>query len=50
MVQQPGRGTFVAPPKLAYQRKTLRSLSDELRSQGIDVARRLLLRRVAGVG
>lgn len=37
VVQQPGRGTFVAPPKLAYQRKTLRSLSDELRSQGIDV-------------
>jgi L-asparaginase II len=36
VVQQPGRGTFVAPPRLAYQRKALRSLSDELRSQGID--------------
>jgi GntR family transcriptional regulator len=37
VVQQPGRGTFVAPPRLAYQRKSLRSMSDELRSQGIDV-------------
>ncbi|WP_308283442.1 GntR family transcriptional regulator [Pseudonocardia nigra] len=37
VVQQPGRGTFVTPPKLAYQRETLRSMSDELRSQGIDV-------------
>jgi GntR family transcriptional regulator len=42
VVQQPGRGTFVAPPKLAYQRKTLRSLSDELRSQGIDVATKVI--------
>jgi GntR family transcriptional regulator len=42
VVQQPGRGTFVAPPQLAYQRKTLRSLSDELRSQGIDVETKVL--------
>lgn len=37
VVQQPGRGTFVSPPKLAYQRRSLRSLSDELRNQGLDV-------------
>ena len=42
VVQQPGRGTFVAPPKLAYQRKTLRSLSDELRSRGIDVQTKVI--------
>ncbi len=42
VVQQPGRGTFVAPPQLAYQRKTLRSLADELRSQGIEVETRVL--------
>lgn len=42
VVQQPGRGTFVAPPKLAYQRRTLRSLSDELRSQGIDVQTKVI--------
>jgi GntR family transcriptional regulator len=42
VVQQPGRGTFVAPPKLAYQRKTLRSMSDELRSQGIDVQTKVI--------
>lgn len=42
VVQQPGRGTFVAPPKLAYQRRTLRSLSDELRSQGLDVRTELI--------
>lgn len=42
VVQQPGRGTFVAPPRLAYQRKSLRSLVDELRGQGIDVETRVI--------
>lgn len=42
VVQQPGRGTFVTPPKLAYQRKTLRSMSDELRGQGIDVETKVI--------
>lgn len=42
VVQQPGRGTFVAPPKLAYQRKTLRSLSEELRSRGVDVQTKVI--------
>lgn len=42
VVQQPGRGTFVAPPRLAYQRKSLRSLSDELRGQGIDVTTQVI--------
>ncbi len=32
--QQPGRGTFVAEPKAAYQLGTLRSLADDLREQG----------------
>ncbi|MBX6381398.1 MAG: GntR family transcriptional regulator [Microbispora sp.] len=37
IVQQPGRGTFVAPPHLAYQLDSLRSLADDLRKQGHDV-------------
>jgi GntR family transcriptional regulator len=37
IVQQPGRGTFVAPPQLAYQLGSLRSFSDDLREQGHDV-------------
>lgn len=37
VVQQPGRGTFVAPPQLAYQLDTLRSLVEDLHRQGIDV-------------
>ena len=35
--QQPGRGTFVTPPPAAYRLQSLRSLADELRSQGLDV-------------
>jgi GntR family transcriptional regulator len=34
IVQQPGRGTFVAPPQLAYQLGALRSLADDLEKQG----------------
>ncbi|MGX6603298.1 GntR family transcriptional regulator [Micromonosporaceae bacterium Da 78-11] len=33
--QQPGRGTFVTPTSAAYRLETLRSLADELRSQGL---------------
>ncbi|MET0423379.1 MAG: GntR family transcriptional regulator [Actinoplanes sp.] len=36
--QQPGRGTFVTPTSAAYRLETLRSLADELRSQGLGVA------------
>lgn len=34
IVQQPGRGTFVAPPHAAYRLDALNSLGDELRGQG----------------
>jgi GntR family transcriptional regulator len=34
IVQQPGRGTFVAPPHLAYQLGSLQSLADDLKKQG----------------
>jgi GntR family transcriptional regulator len=34
IVQQPGRGTFVAPPHLAYQLGSLQSLADDLEKQG----------------
>ncbi|TDB97976.1 GntR family transcriptional regulator [Nonomuraea longispora] len=37
IVQRPGKGTFVAPPHLAYQLDSLRSLVDDLRQQGHDV-------------
>lgn len=37
IVQRPGKGTFVAPPHLAYQLDSLRSLADDLRTQGHDV-------------
>ncbi|UBU18627.1 GntR family transcriptional regulator [Nonomuraea gerenzanensis] len=37
IVQRPGKGTFVAPPHLAYQLDSLRSLADDLRKQGHDV-------------
>ncbi|MFD1537846.1 GntR family transcriptional regulator [Nonomuraea guangzhouensis] len=37
IVQRPGRGTYVAPPHLAYQLGSLRSLADDLREQGHDV-------------
>ncbi|WP_433080534.1 GntR family transcriptional regulator [Dactylosporangium sp. CA-052675] len=38
IVQQPGRGTFVSPPHLAYRLGSLRSLADDLRDQGFAVA------------
>lgn len=34
VAQEPGRGTFVTPPKAVYGMGPLRSLSDELRAQG----------------
>jgi GntR family transcriptional regulator len=37
IVQQAGRGTFVAPPHLAYQLGSLSSLADDLRKQGHEV-------------
>ncbi|MFB9441569.1 GntR family transcriptional regulator [Dactylosporangium vinaceum] len=37
IVQQPGRGTFVSPPHLAYRLGSLRSLTDDLRDQGFPV-------------
>ncbi|WP_344455040.1 GntR family transcriptional regulator [Actinocorallia aurantiaca] len=37
IVQQPGRGTFVAPPHAEYRLDTLKSLGDELRKQGYPV-------------
>jgi GntR family transcriptional regulator len=37
IVQRPGKGTFVAPPHLAYQLGSLRSFADDLREQGHDV-------------
>jgi len=39
VVQQAGRGTFAAP---AYQLDTLRSLDEDLRTQGLDVATEVL--------
>jgi GntR family transcriptional regulator len=36
--QQPGRGTFVAEPKVAYQLDALHSFADDLRTQGHAVA------------
>lgn len=54
IVQQPGKGTFVTPPQLAYQLGSLRSFADDLREQGHEVrtlvvssARRPLPARVA---
>lgn len=46
VVQQPGRGTFVAPPHLAYQLGALRSLADDLRKQGHEVRTVVLARSV----
>jgi GntR family transcriptional regulator len=37
IVQLAGRGTFVAPPHLAYQLGSLHSLADDLRKQGHEV-------------
>jgi GntR family transcriptional regulator len=39
--QQPGRGTFVTPPSPAYRLENLRSLAEELRSQGLTVTTRV---------
>jgi GntR family transcriptional regulator len=51
VAQQAGRGTFVAPPQLAYQLDTLRSLEEDLRAQGVVVTTEVLgcaLRRAPG--
>jgi GntR family transcriptional regulator len=37
IVQQPGRGTFVCSPHLAYRLGSLRSFADDLRDQGHEV-------------
>ncbi|GAA5192295.1 GntR family transcriptional regulator [Rugosimonospora acidiphila] len=42
IVQQAGRGTFVAPPHLAYQLGSLRSLADDLKAQGHEVRTQVL--------
>jgi GntR family transcriptional regulator len=46
IVQQPGRGTFVAPAHLAYQAGALQSLADDLKKQGHDVRTTVLARTV----
>lgn len=49
IVQQAGRGTFVAPPHLAYQLGSLQSFTDDLRKQGHELRTFVLgrsLRRV----
>lgn len=42
IVQQPGRGTYVAPVLAAYRVDTLRSFTEDLREQGHDVVTRVL--------
>jgi GntR family transcriptional regulator len=49
IVQQPGRGTFVAPPHLAYQLGSLRSLADDLRDQGHEVRTSMITRALRRV-
>jgi GntR family transcriptional regulator len=44
IVQQPGKGTFVAPPHLAYQLGSLRSFADDLREQGHEVRTTVIAR------
>jgi GntR family transcriptional regulator len=44
IVQQPGKGTFVAPPHLAYRLGSLRSLADDLREQGHEVRTTVITR------
>ena len=44
IVQRPGRGTFVAPPYLAYQLGSLRSFADDLREQGHEVRTTVIAR------
>jgi GntR family transcriptional regulator len=42
VVQQPGRGTYVAPPHAAYRLDSLDSLGDELHTQGYPVRTEVL--------
>jgi GntR family transcriptional regulator len=42
IVQQPGKGTFVAPVQAAYRIDKLRSFTEDLREQGHDVLTRVL--------
>jgi GntR family transcriptional regulator len=42
LTQQPGRGTFVAEPRAAYQLDTLRSLADDLVAQGQTVSTEII--------
>jgi GntR family transcriptional regulator len=44
IVQRPGKGTFVAPPQLAYQLGSLRSFADDLREQGHEVRTTVIAR------
>jgi GntR family transcriptional regulator len=44
--QRPGRGTYVAPPRLAYRLGSLRSFADDLRDQGHAVRTHLVSRAV----
>jgi GntR family transcriptional regulator len=44
IVQRPGKGTFVAPPHLAYQLGSLRSFADDLRDQGHEVRTTVIAR------
>lgn len=46
IVQQPGRGTYVAPPHLAYELGSLHSFADDLVKQGHDVRTTVLGRSV----
>jgi GntR family transcriptional regulator len=46
IVQEAGRGTFVAPPHLAYQLGSLQSLADDLKKQGHEVRTVVLGRSV----
>jgi GntR family transcriptional regulator len=44
IVQRHGKGTFVAPPQLAYQLGSLRSFTDDLREQGHEVRTTVIAR------
>ncbi|WP_203903904.1 GntR family transcriptional regulator [Virgisporangium aliadipatigenens] len=46
VVQQPGKGTYVAPATMAYQLDTLRSLEEDLRDQGSEVRTEVLTQLV----
>ncbi|MBG0565206.1 GntR family transcriptional regulator [Actinoplanes aureus] len=49
IVQQPGRGTYVAPVQAAYRVDTLRSFVDDLREQGHQVSTEVLAATVEAV-